>query len=64
MIADAAVTCFKKGEYTSGFNKICIYTHETDVVITLASNKTLPIIYSKINLFRFTKFGTPATEHS
>ena len=23
-IANAA-TCFKKGEYTSGFNKICIY---------------------------------------
>ena len=44
MIADAAVTCFKKGEYTSGFNKICIYNClGSDVAITIASTKLCPL---------------------
>ena len=44
MVADAAVTCFKKGEYISGFNKICIYNClGSDAAITIASTQLCPL---------------------
>ena len=42
-IANAA-TCFKKGEYTSGFNKICIYDClGSDRALTLKSTDLCPL---------------------
>ena len=45
LIKDAyAVTCFKKGEYTSGFNKICIYNClGSDVAITIGAMQLCPL---------------------
>ena len=44
MVAEAAVTCFKKGEYTSGFNKICIYNClGSDVAITIQNTQLCPL---------------------
>ncbi len=45
VIKDAyAVTCFKKGEYTSGFNKICIYNClGSDVAITIKNTQLCPL---------------------
>ena len=45
LIKDAyAVTCFKKGEYTSGFNKICIYNClGADVAITIKNTQLCPL---------------------
>ena len=45
LIKDAyAVTCFKKGEYTSGLNKICIYNCVgSDVAITIGAAQICPI---------------------
>ena len=39
-----AVTCFKKGEYTSGFNKICIYNCVgSERAITIRSTQLCPL---------------------
>ena len=39
-----AVTCFKKGEYTSGFNKICIYNClGSDRAITIKNTQLCPL---------------------
>ena len=39
-----AVTCFKKGEYTSGFNKICIYNClGSDKAITIKNTQLCPL---------------------
>jgi len=44
MIADAAVTCFFKSEYTSGFNKICTYSClGSDVAITIGATQLCPL---------------------
>ena len=44
MVADVAVTCFKKSEYISGFNKICIYNClGSDVAITIANTQLCPL---------------------
>ena len=44
MVAEAAVTCFKKGEYISGFNKICIYNClGSDVAITIKNIQLCPL---------------------
>ena len=42
-IANAA-TCFKKGEYTSGFNKICIYNClGSDRALTIKNTDLCPL---------------------
>ena len=39
-----AVTCFKQGEYTSGFNKICIYNCVgSERAITIGSTQLCPL---------------------
>lgn len=39
-----AATCFKKGEYTSGFNKICIYDClGSDRAITIKNVQLCPL---------------------
>ncbi len=39
-----AVTCFKKGEYTSGFNKICVYNClGSDRAITIGNTQLCPL---------------------
>ena len=44
MMAEAAVTCFKKTEYISGFNKICIYNClGSDRAITIKSTQLCPL---------------------
>mgnify|MGYP006124345933 FL=1 len=44
MIAEAAVTCFKKTEYQSGFNKICIYNClGSDKAITIKNTQLCPL---------------------
>ena len=45
LVNDAyAVTCFKKGEYISGFNKICIYNClGSDRAITIRSTQLCPL---------------------
>ena len=44
MIADAAVTCLFKSEYTSGFNKICTYSClGSDVAITIGATQLCPL---------------------
>ena len=45
LIKDAyAVTCFKKGEYSSGFNKICIYNClGSDRAITIKNIELCPL---------------------
>ena len=45
LIKDAyAATCFKKGEYTSGFNKICIYNClGSDRAITIQNTQLCPL---------------------
>ena len=44
LVANSATTCFKKGEYTSGFNKICIYNcMGSDVAITIKSTQLCPL---------------------
>ena len=47
LIKDAyAVTCFKKGKYTSGFNKICTYRClGSDVAITIKNTRLCPFSY-------------------
>ena len=44
LVANSATTCFKKGEYTSGFNKICIYNcMGSDVAITIGNTQLCPL---------------------
>ena len=44
LVANSATTCFKKGEYTSGFNKICIYDcMGSDVAITISNIQLCPL---------------------
>ena len=44
LVANSATTCFKKGEYTSGFNKICIYNClGSDVAITIKNTQLCPL---------------------
>ena len=44
MIADAAITCFFKSEYTSGFNKVCTYSClGSDAAITIGSTQLCPL---------------------
>jgi len=44
MIADAAVTCFYKSEYTSGMNKICIYDCAgSQAAITVGAAQLCPL---------------------
>ena len=39
-----AVTCFIKGEYTSGFNKICVYNClGSDKAITIKNTQLCPL---------------------
>ena len=44
LVANSATTCFKKGEYTSGFNKICTYNcMGSDVAITIKNTQLCPL---------------------
>jgi hypothetical protein len=44
LVANSATTCFKKTEYTSGFNKICIYNcMGSDVAITIKNTQLCPL---------------------
>jgi len=45
MISSAkAVVCFKKGQYVSGFNKICIYSClGSDTAITIKNTQLCPL---------------------
>lgn len=42
--ANAAITCFKVTEYTSGFNKICIYNClGSEAAITIGATQLCPL---------------------
>ena len=44
LVANSAVTCFFKSEYTSGFNKICTYSClGSDVAITIGATQLCPL---------------------
>ena len=44
LVANSAVTCFFKSEYTSGFNKICTYSCVgSDVAITIGATELCPL---------------------
>ena len=46
--ANAAVTCFKVDEYTSGFNKICIYNClGSEAAITIGATQLCPLTISR-----------------
>ena len=43
-----AVTCFKKGEYVSGFNKICIYDClGSDTALTIRNIDLCPLTINR-----------------
>jgi len=46
--ANAAVTCFKKTEYTSGLNKICIYNClGSEAAITIGATQLCPLTITR-----------------
>lgn len=46
--ANAAVTCFKVTEYTSGLNKICIYNClGSEAAITIGATQLCPLTISR-----------------
>lgn len=46
--ANAAVTCYKVTEYTSGFNKICIYNClGSEAAITIGATQLCPLTINR-----------------
>lgn len=46
--ANAAVTCYKVTEYTSGFNKICIYNClGSETAITIGATQLCPLTINR-----------------